>query len=67
MIDDQKNGYLCNRQDSADLLKVLENVLSVPQSELANVRARAQERAELYSPKNIMPKLIRCYESLLES
>ena len=67
LIDHGNTGFLCRRGDSADLLRVLNEVLGLPRDIGMALGEAALKRVLELRPQRTIPKLISLYEDVLSS
>ena len=66
LIDDGKNGFLCEIKDPKGLLGVIEKVLSLSESERKAIGEHAFERLDSLKPSIVVEKLIAYYRGVIE-
>jgi glycosyltransferase involved in cell wall biosynthesis len=65
LISDGENGFLCEKDDPRDLLRVVETVLALGEPERTAIGARARERLHALRPEESMPRLIEYYHRVI--
>lgn len=66
LIEDGEDGFLINRDDSASLLKKLENIIHMNENDYEQISKKAQVSIQKYSPNRIIPKLINYYQEVID-
>lgn len=65
LISDGENGFLCEKDDPGDLLRIVEAVLALGEPERAAIGARARERVHALRPEESVPRLIEYYHRVI--
>jgi glycosyltransferase involved in cell wall biosynthesis len=61
LIDDRESGFLCNKDDPQDLLRVIDEVVSLSGEEMREIGENACQRIRSLSPDRIVPQLLDLY------
>lgn len=64
LISNAENGFLCERDDPDDLLRVLTEVLALESGVLRMIGQRASLSIERLRPELVLPELLRMYENV---
>ena len=67
LIENGKNGFLINVDDHHDLLKKINHVLALPQSEIEKIERSAKERADKLNPDIVLNELIALYKQTIQN
>lgn len=67
LIEDGKNGFLCKRGDSKDLLNKIQKVINMKDEEKTKIEKNAQKRIKRLVPDIVVKKLIRYYEYIIKN
>lgn len=65
LIEDGKNGFLCEIGDSKSLIKAVDKVMKLTEEEKANMRKAAIKRTDLLKPENVVKQLVDYYENVI--
>jgi glycogen synthase len=65
LITDGRDGFLCRREDPADLRAVIERALALPSAALEAVGTSARARAADFRPEVTVKQLVDYYERVL--
>lgn len=66
LIDDGKNGYLCERDDPESLFKCMEKVMNMTEEEKNIMGMKAKLRTEEMSDEKIYAQLVDVYQNVIE-
>jgi len=67
LIDDGQNGFLCNANDSIDLLKAIKKVINLSETEKKCLEDNALKRLENLRPEFTVRHLIEYYKEILQT
>ncbi len=67
LIEDGKNGFLCEIGDPKSLIKAVHKVMSLTLEEKESIRSAAISRTDLLSPQIVVKKLLNYYESIIRT
>ena len=65
LLVDGESGFLCQRDDPASLLAVIEKVLALPPAEREAIGQRAADRIAMLRPERVVVQLVELYRSVL--
>ena len=65
ILEDGETGFLCERDDPADLLRVVERVLALTDAERAGIGERARLRVHELRPEKTLPRLLDFYDAVI--
>ena len=66
LVDDGKNGYLCERDDPESLFKCMEKVMNMTEEEKNIMGMKAKLRTEEMSDEKIYAQLVDVYQNVIE-
>ncbi|MGH2536623.1 MAG: glycosyltransferase family 4 protein [Candidatus Promineifilaceae bacterium] len=66
LIEDGRSGFIIQPGSAAELLPVIEHVLSLSSAEVAEIGRQARRRLEPLRPEVVVPKLISFYEEAID-
>jgi glycosyltransferase involved in cell wall biosynthesis len=66
LINDGTNGFLCEKDNSTDLLQTIERVLALSTNELDEIGRKANERIQKLNPGIVVKDLIDYYTKVIE-
>lgn len=67
LIDDGVSGFLCEKNNSQDLLRVIEKVLASSTEELSKIGEKAVARIEMLKPEKVVVELVNFYSEVINS
>ncbi len=66
LINNGKNGFLADKQNSNDLLATIDTVLKINPTKKLNIEKQAQKTINRLNPKNTIKKLIKFYQNTIK-
>ncbi|MCK5074752.1 MAG: glycosyltransferase, partial [Calditrichia bacterium] len=66
IIDDNKSGFLCNNNDSKDLLRKIEIILNLNENEKEVIQKNGYKRIQKLKPEIVVNDLIQYYQEIIE-
>lgn len=67
LITDGVNGFLCERDNPADLLDVINKTINLEPNTLHSMERKAKERADLLKPEIVLDKLVMYYKETIDN
>ena len=65
LLEEGKSGFLCQPGDAAELLRSMEKVLALPESERLAIGEKAFERVLELTPEKVVNKLLEYYGKII--
>lgn len=66
LIEDEVNGFLCDKDNDRDLLIVTEKVLSLSEADRIAIGEKAYQRIETLQPEKVVQQLVQFYRQVIE-
>ena len=66
LIVNGRNGFLCKIGDSEDLLEKMQAIIELRKEDKQKIEDNARKTIERLKPENIVKKLLRLYQCILE-
>lgn len=66
LIEDGRNGYLCERDNGEELLQLIEKILALDESEVEKIQNNAKKGIEILKPCYVIEQLAQFYQNVID-